>query len=235
MLLQVGDWTAMMLPQVYHSSETSYCVSGADASVIKLPLAESSVDTVIAAASEDAPAVTSQNALAMSGNNRVSVHRLLKAPSVPEEVASLKTRLAESEAVAEDLTRERAKALSTSRQLFTGLENLRNQKVQWAKEKDALMEKLRALDEEKATLVVSPPSEGVRFAGSGEQQHVKQLKLHSASPKPFVDQNEGTQRPEGKGAMKVRLGPLDEAPRIPEIQRPPRRIPPPQVPSVATF
>ncbi|KAG8969074.1 hypothetical protein FRC05_001227 [Tulasnella sp. 425] len=262
----------MMLPQVYHSSETSYYVSGADASVIKLPPAESSVDTVIAASSADAAAAASQNTLASSGNKWVSVSNFDKhvggrltlvvsrsdiarlylalsglpppAPpprqtpissfatsSVSDEVASLKARLAESEAVAEDLMREKAKALSTSRQLVTGLENLRNQKVQWAKEKDELMEKLRALDEDKATLVVSPPSEGAWSAGLGEQQHVKQLKSHSASPKPFVDQNEGTQRPEGKGAMKVRLGPLDEAPRIPEIRVTPPETAPPNPPT----
>ncbi|KAG8947130.1 hypothetical protein FRC04_010981 [Tulasnella sp. 424] len=82
--------------------------------------------------------------------------------------------------------REKAKALSTSRQLFTGLENLRNQKVQWAKEKDELMEKLRALDVDKATPVVPPPSEGVWFARSGKQQQTEEPQSQSASARSTV-------------------------------------------------
>ncbi|KAG8969077.1 hypothetical protein FRC05_001230 [Tulasnella sp. 425] len=200
----------MMLPQPYHSSETSCRVSSLDASVIKLPPAESSVDTVIAAASEDAAAATSQNALARSGNKRVS-SRLSSSstssarytPTIPQarwssytsplrpissfatssvsdEVASLKARLAESEATAEDLMKEKAKVVSASRQLLAGLQNLRTQKIQWIREKDELMEKLRALDEDKVTPVVPPPSEGVWLAGSGEQQQAEEAQSQSA-------------------------------------------------------
>ncbi|KAG8939735.1 hypothetical protein FRC04_005984, partial [Tulasnella sp. 424] len=65
---------------------------------------------------------------------------------------------------------EKIEATEASQRMWRDIQYLQEQQAEWKKEKEDLTAKLISRQEEEATLVVSPPSEGVWFAGSGKER-----------------------------------------------------------------
>ncbi|KAG8976151.1 hypothetical protein FRC05_004400, partial [Tulasnella sp. 425] len=85
-----------------------------------------------------------------------------------DEVESLKTQLAASEAFVKQLTKEKFEAVDTSRELWLEIKGLLEEHAQCLEERRVLMGKLGLLDEAEATPGLLPSSEGVGFAGSNQ-------------------------------------------------------------------
>ncbi|KAG8979438.1 hypothetical protein FRC05_008424 [Tulasnella sp. 425] len=66
--------------------------------------------------------------------------------------------------------KEKFEAIDASQKLWLDIQYLQEQQAEWEKEKKDLTAKLISREEEEATLVVSPPSEGVWFAGSSKER-----------------------------------------------------------------
>ncbi|KAG8950614.1 hypothetical protein FRC04_007238 [Tulasnella sp. 424] len=92
----------------------------------------------------------------------------LPSSPVSDEVESLKTQLAASEALVKQLTKEKFEAVDASRKLFADVESLQSERNQWMQEREVLMAKLGLLDEVEATPGLLPSSEEVWFAGSNQ-------------------------------------------------------------------
>ncbi|KAG8956244.1 hypothetical protein FRC04_004321 [Tulasnella sp. 424] len=89
---------------------------------------------------------------------------------VADEVETLKDQLAASEALVKLAMKEKFEAIDASQKLWLDIQYLQEQQAEWEKEKKDLTAKLISREEEEATLVVSPPSEGVWFAGSSKER-----------------------------------------------------------------
>ncbi|KAG8954988.1 hypothetical protein FRC04_010472 [Tulasnella sp. 424] len=72
----------------------------------------------------------------------------LPSSPVSDEVESLKTQLAASEALVKQLTKEKFEAVDASRKLFSDVESLQKEHTQWMQEREVLMAKLGPLDED---------------------------------------------------------------------------------------
>ncbi|KAG8954990.1 hypothetical protein FRC04_010474 [Tulasnella sp. 424] len=110
---------------------------------------------------------------------------------VSDEVESLKTQLAASEALVKQLTKEKFEAVDASRKLFSDVESLQNEQTQWLQEREVLMAKLGLLDEVEATPGLLPSSEEVWFAGSNQTPPQTQSPLLSP-----VSMSRGHRNPE---------------------------------------
>ncbi|KAG8955002.1 hypothetical protein FRC04_010486 [Tulasnella sp. 424] len=97
-----------------------------------------------------------------------------------DEVETSKAQLDASEALVKRLMKEKLEVVSTSQRLCLGLQKERSHLL---KEGEELMTKLRLLDEVEATPGLLPPTGGVGFSGSSQEQDP--AKMHSKPLPPI--------------------------------------------------
>ncbi|KAG9045769.1 hypothetical protein FS837_005690 [Tulasnella sp. UAMH 9824] len=122
----------------------------------------------------------------------------ISALPVSDEVETLKAQLAASEALVKVLMKEKFEAVSASRRLTLDLKNLQDQQEQWSREKEDIMAKLEALDEDGVappSPPLSPISEGAWLAGSSKVRQLPKRQPPHPSSIPVRRRNRNLQTP----------------------------------------